>query len=172
MALEGKALTWYQWEDGRQPFYTWDELKIHLLQCFRSAQEEALNKGFLSIQQGRAVADFKHQSAVIASPWKNISDLLLEGDFITGLRSNSEHGQGNSSTVLSTQTIVDSYQQIDFRKPELDIPRSEFKTIKFEAPISVLPRSVVLVSSNQQTNFRKELSFKKLSDSKVQAKEK
>lgn len=34
ISLDGEALAWFQWEDGRQPIHSWGELTARLLDLF------------------------------------------------------------------------------------------------------------------------------------------
>ena len=40
-SMAGDALLWFRWEDGRQPFRTWRELKLAMLNRFRIPVEQA-----------------------------------------------------------------------------------------------------------------------------------
>lgn len=39
LCLEGKALTWYQWREQRQPMQSWSEFKDRLMERFYPSQE-------------------------------------------------------------------------------------------------------------------------------------
>lgn len=39
ISMDGKALAWFQWENGRQPTCSWSKLKLNLLDRFRLSQE-------------------------------------------------------------------------------------------------------------------------------------
>lgn len=70
MAIEGDALTWYQWKDGRRPFFSWNEFKAHLLTHFRSMEEEPLHEKFLENQQDATMADYRQKFEVLIASWK------------------------------------------------------------------------------------------------------
>ena len=46
--LEGEALAWFQWEDGRRSMRSLVELKVCLLDRFRQTQEGSLCEQFLA----------------------------------------------------------------------------------------------------------------------------
>ncbi|PON36534.1 hypothetical protein PanWU01x14_327570 [Parasponia andersonii] len=48
--MGGEALTWFQWEDGRRPICSWDELKSMFLEQFRSSQDGTICEKFLVLR--------------------------------------------------------------------------------------------------------------------------
>lgn len=44
VCMEGSALSWFQWEDGRRPMRSWMDLKQHLLERFRDTQYGTMNQ--------------------------------------------------------------------------------------------------------------------------------
>ncbi|GKC14454.1 ankyrin repeat-containing protein [Tanacetum coccineum] len=49
LCMEGEALSWYRWSEGRTPFHSWDGFKRHLLIRFQQSQEGNLYEQFLAI---------------------------------------------------------------------------------------------------------------------------
>ena len=86
VALEGDALSWFQWQNQRRPFITWTDFKVALLQRFRSSQEGNLCERFLAIRQTGTVAEYRRNFEVSAAPLQEVPEEILEGIFINGLR--------------------------------------------------------------------------------------
>ncbi|POO04175.1 hypothetical protein TorRG33x02_004790 [Trema orientale] len=51
VCMDGEALAWFQWEDGRRPIRSWAELKLMFLERFRSSQDGTLCEKFLVLPQ-------------------------------------------------------------------------------------------------------------------------
>ncbi|GKD08588.1 ankyrin repeat-containing protein [Tanacetum coccineum] len=51
LCMEGEALSWYRWSEGRTPFHSWDGFKRRLLIRFQQSQEGNLYEQFLAITQ-------------------------------------------------------------------------------------------------------------------------
>ena len=58
VCLDGDALSWFSWMEGRMVFASWADLKYHLLLRFRSTSEGSLCQKFLAIRQGWTVAEY------------------------------------------------------------------------------------------------------------------
>lgn len=104
MAMKGDALAWYRWQDVHCPFYSWNELKTHLLKHLRLSSDEALQESFLVKRQEDTMADYRRQFKVLAKPGKEISNSVLERVVITKLEVDKEQVVGSSSRLLQAQT--------------------------------------------------------------------
>ncbi|GMN60734.1 hypothetical protein TIFTF001_029824 [Ficus carica] len=51
ISMDGKALAWFQWENGRWPTCSWSILKLNLLDRFRLSEEGSSCEKFLTLQQ-------------------------------------------------------------------------------------------------------------------------
>nr|GEX28059.1 ankyrin repeat-containing protein [Tanacetum cinerariifolium] len=51
LCMEGEALSWYRWSEGRTSFHSWDIFKRRLLIRFQQSQEGNLFEQFLAITQ-------------------------------------------------------------------------------------------------------------------------
>ena len=58
ISLDGEALAWFQWEDGRRPIRSWPELKTAILDRFRELQEGTICEKFLALRQEGTVRDY------------------------------------------------------------------------------------------------------------------
>ncbi|EXB38291.1 hypothetical protein L484_013924 [Morus notabilis] len=86
VSLEGEALAWFQWEDGRSPIRSWMVLKLMLLERFRPMQEGSLCEKFLSLRQETTVRDYRRQFEILAAPLTELSEQVLESTFVKGLK--------------------------------------------------------------------------------------
>lgn len=86
VALEGDALKWFQWENRRRPIRRWDELKGFLLRQFRSASGGSLYEQWLSTNQTHTVAEYQRKFIETAAPLKGLTEEILLGQFLTGLK--------------------------------------------------------------------------------------
>lgn len=86
MALEGDTLLWFQWEHGRRPVTQWNELKTLLLRQFRPIYAGTLYQQWLSLIQTRSVHEYQRSFIGLLAPLKNISDDVILGQFINGLK--------------------------------------------------------------------------------------
>lgn len=50
ISLDGEALAWFQWENGRRPMHTWKEFKHRLLNKFMWTQEWTLCEKILALK--------------------------------------------------------------------------------------------------------------------------
>lgn len=86
VSLEGEALAWFQWEDGRSPIRSWMVLKLMILERFRPTQEGSLCEKFLSLRQETTVRDYRRQFEILAAPLTELSEQVLESTFVKGLK--------------------------------------------------------------------------------------
>ena len=86
ISLDGEALAWFQWEDHRRPFRSWEESKLRLLVRFSQNQEGSLCEKFLSLKQESTVREYRRVFVSLASPWPNLPEHVMESAFINGLR--------------------------------------------------------------------------------------
>ena len=86
ISLDGKALTWFQWEDGHRPILNWEELKVRLLDRFRRIQEGTLCEQFLSLRPDGSVRDYLRTFELLASALDGVPKNVQESTFINGLK--------------------------------------------------------------------------------------
>ena len=66
IGLDGDALTWFQWENQRQPITSWVNLKQQLLR-FRSLPVGSVSEKMLSVTQLTTVQDYRYRWELLAS---------------------------------------------------------------------------------------------------------
>lgn len=86
VALDGEALRWYQWENKRHPIRRWSDLKGFILRQFRSINGGSLYEQWLSTAQTSTVSEYRRKFIETASPLDRVSEDMLLGQFITGLK--------------------------------------------------------------------------------------
>ena len=58
ISLDGEAMAWFQWEEGRRPIQGWSELKAQILDRFSITQEGTLCEQFLALKQEGTVREY------------------------------------------------------------------------------------------------------------------
>lgn len=124
VCMEGAALSWFQWEDGRRPMHNWTELKRRLLERFRDTQYGTLHQRFLAIKQTGTVAEFRERFEVMAAPLKNVSNDVLEGVFINGLDEEVQAEVLMANPVGLSQ-IMDLVQRVEDRNNRINKGREK-----------------------------------------------
>lgn len=69
VALEGDALLWFQWENGRREVQGWEELKGLLLRQFRPLTGGTLHEQWLSHVQEGGVAEYRRKIYRVTCPF-------------------------------------------------------------------------------------------------------
>ena len=86
LCMEGQALAWYRWSEGRNPFRHWEDLKARLLERFQPSQEGGLYEQFLAIRQEGTVREYIGTFETLAAQLGGIPERGMEGTFIKGLK--------------------------------------------------------------------------------------
>lgn len=86
VALEGDALRWYLWENKRHPIRRWSDLKDFILRQFRSSTGGSLYEQWLATVQTTTVAEYRRMFIETAAPLERISEEILMGQFLNGLK--------------------------------------------------------------------------------------
>ena len=86
LCMEGPALSWYRWSEGRAPFRSWKGLKSRLLERFQQSYEGTLCEQFLGITQDGTARDYVALFGRLACELVGIPEPVLQGTFINGLR--------------------------------------------------------------------------------------
>lgn len=86
VSMEGEALNWFQWANGRRPICYWQDLKNLLLERLVLTQQGSTCEKFLVIRQEGTVPDYHCLFEALSSPLTGLSEDVLESTFIKGLR--------------------------------------------------------------------------------------
>lgn len=68
VCFEGEALAWYQWEESQQPMRTWEDMKLLMLDRFRTSQEGTALEKFLALKQEGTMKDYRRMFEMLAGP--------------------------------------------------------------------------------------------------------
>lgn len=82
VSMEGEALAWFQWEDGRRAICNWLDIKRMIMERFRPTQEGSLHEKFLTLRQETTVREYRRQFEVMAAPLAGMPEQVLEENFI------------------------------------------------------------------------------------------
>ncbi|KAI0493558.1 hypothetical protein KFK09_023677 [Dendrobium nobile] len=86
LCLEGKALAWYQWRDKRKPIRNWREFKNCIIERFQTDRGGDFYEQFFALVQEGSVEDYCDRFEHLASRVERLSDSVLEGNFMKGLK--------------------------------------------------------------------------------------
>ncbi|XP_062093477.1 uncharacterized protein LOC133799480 [Humulus lupulus] len=86
VALEGDALTLFQWEHHRRPITSWASLKRLILQRFRESPVGSISEELLSINQTTTVKEYRVRWEMLAARVLDVPEHILEGSFMRGLK--------------------------------------------------------------------------------------
>ena len=86
MCYTGEALPWYRWERNRNPFLSWEQMKIRVLEQFSPAQDTSAGERVLCLRQKDTVRNYRRDFIALASNAPEIPYPILEMAFLNGLR--------------------------------------------------------------------------------------
>lgn len=86
VCLEGDALTWLQWREGRLPISSWTEFKSELLRRFHDPRKGNNYELLMALRQEGMVAEFRTQFELFSAALKEAPDEMLIDAFLNGLR--------------------------------------------------------------------------------------
>ena len=86
VSLDGDALLWYQWENGRRPIRNWAELKGMLLRQFRSSSTGSLQEQWLHHHQTADVLDYRRRFIELMAPLTGVPEDIALAQFLNGLK--------------------------------------------------------------------------------------
>ena len=120
VCLDGDALMWYIWVESRKAFTSWAELKVQLLQHFRSTAEGSLCQKFLAIRQEGTIAEYRREFEVLSALLTEIFDEVLESTFVKGLKQEIQ-AELLVVDVHGLRQIMDQAQRIEEKNKMLKI---------------------------------------------------
>ncbi|GKA76409.1 ankyrin repeat-containing protein [Tanacetum coccineum] len=101
LCLEGQALSWYPWSDGRTPFRSWENFKRRLLHRFQQSQESSLYEQFLAITQDGSAREYVALFEKLAEGLSHAMKLAVSIEENKLFGSASQGGGTNSATNYS-----------------------------------------------------------------------
>lgn len=85
MSFIGEALPWYRWERNRNPFLSWEQMKVRVLEQFSPVRDTSAGERVLCLKQTDTVQSFRREFISLASNAPEIPDPILEMAFMNGL---------------------------------------------------------------------------------------
>ncbi|KAJ1408087.1 Retrotransposon gag domain [Sesbania bispinosa] len=86
VALEDRALHWYQWWEEQTPSPTWDQFKAAVIRRFQPVLVQNPFGPLLSIKQIGTVMEYREKFEMVSAPLKDADKSILKGIFLNGLR--------------------------------------------------------------------------------------
>ncbi|KAJ1376650.1 Retrotransposon gag domain [Sesbania bispinosa] len=86
VALEDRALHWYQWWEEQTPSPTWDQFKAVVIRRFQLVLVQNPFGPLLSIKQTGTVMEYQEKFEMVSAPLKDADKLILKGIFLNGLQ--------------------------------------------------------------------------------------
>nr|GEV07321.1 ankyrin repeat-containing protein [Tanacetum cinerariifolium] len=86
LCMEGEALSWYRWSEGRAPFPSWDGFKRRLLIRFQQSKEGNLYEQFLAITQEGSARAYVALFEKLACQLVGVLETVMEATFTKGLK--------------------------------------------------------------------------------------
>ena len=86
VAMEGKALTWYQWWEFSVHDPTWSEFRSAVIRRFQPSMLQSPFELLLSLKQTGSAEDYQEQFELYVGPLKCTEPAYLKGIFMNGLK--------------------------------------------------------------------------------------
>lgn len=112
VAMEGKALTWYQWWEFCSPNQTWSAFKEALLKRFQPSMLQSPYELLMSLKQIGSVELYREQFELYAGPLRSAEPEYLKGIFLSGLQDVIK-AELKLHPVGSLPELMDYAQRID-----------------------------------------------------------
>lgn len=119
VAMEGKALTWYQWWEFCSPNPTWEDFKAALLKRFQPSMLQTPYELLLSLKQSGSVEEYRAQFELYAGPLHAAEPEYLKGIFLNGLKE-AMKAELKLHPVSTLPELMDFAQRIDEKKTLLN----------------------------------------------------
>ena len=87
VALEGRALVWFQWWEDQTRLPTWRKFKEALIQRFQPRMTQNPYRPILRLKQTGSVMEYQDQFELMTSgTMRNVDPEIVKGIFLNGLR--------------------------------------------------------------------------------------
>lgn len=84
ISFESATLDWYRAREECALFTSWNELKLQLLEHFRSAKQNSMCGQFLTIKQEAIVEEYHNRFDRLVALLPQFSNEVLENTFLNG----------------------------------------------------------------------------------------
>ncbi|GKC40958.1 ankyrin repeat-containing protein [Tanacetum coccineum] len=167
LCLEGEALSWYCWSEGRSPFRSWEGLKRRLLNRFQQTQQGNLFEQFLTITQDGTARAYVALFEKLAGQLVGVSEQVLEATFIKGLNYieetkvfESEHVEEGSIVIREELAALDGVLLVDEEEEYEEEDGEELKMATDHAHLDMVEvslNSVMGFTPNRTMKLRGEI---------------
>ncbi|CAJ2662268.1 unnamed protein product [Trifolium pratense] len=86
IALEEKALNWFQWWEEQTPSRAWDEFKIALIRRFQPGILQNPLGPLLNLKQRGTVMEYREKFEMLVAPIRREERVMLDSIFLNGLK--------------------------------------------------------------------------------------
>lgn len=112
VAMEGKALSWYQWWEFSAQSPTWEEFRSAVIRRFQPSMLQSPFELLLSLKQIGSVEEYREQFELYAGPLKCTEPSYLKGIFLNGLKE-AVRAELKLHPVERLSELMDYAQRID-----------------------------------------------------------
>lgn len=130
VAMEGKALAWYQWWEVSSPNSTWEEFKTAILNHFQPSMIQSPFELLLSLKQTGTVEEYREQFELYAGPLKSVDPSYLKGIFFNGPKDVIK-AELKLHPVERLSELIDYAQRVDEKKSLWNKGNGELMCVKF-----------------------------------------
>lgn len=114
VAMEAKALTWYQWWEFCAQDPLWEDFKVTLTKRFQPTMHQSPYELLLSLKQKEFVEDYREQFELFVVPLRGSKPEYLNGIFLNRLK-DAVKAELKLHPVISLSELMDFSQRIDER---------------------------------------------------------
>jgi hypothetical protein len=86
IALEEKALNWFQWWEEQTPSRAWDQFKIALIRRFQPGILQNPLGPLLNLKQKGSVMEYREKFEMLVAPIRREERVMLDSIFLNGLK--------------------------------------------------------------------------------------
>ncbi|XP_058755088.1 uncharacterized protein LOC131628242 [Vicia villosa] len=86
MAMEDRALNWYQWWEEQTSLKTWEEFKIAVMRRFQPGLLHNPLGPLLSLKQKGSVGEYREKFEMMVAPLRREERIMLDSIFLNGLK--------------------------------------------------------------------------------------
>jgi hypothetical protein len=86
IALEEKALNWFQWWEEQTPSRAWDQFKIALIRRFQPGILQNPLGPLLNLKQKGSVMEYREKFEMLVAPIRREERVMLDSIFLKGLK--------------------------------------------------------------------------------------
>ncbi|CAH9137548.1 unnamed protein product, partial [Cuscuta epithymum] len=124
LAMEGRALNWYQWWEEHSNVRTWELFRQALLERFEPGLEQDPYGPLLNVKQTGSVMDYRDEFELVAGPLKNTDVQFLKGIFMKGLKA-EVRAELKLNPVSTLTEIMNKASRVEERNQTLNLTKGK-----------------------------------------------